>query len=206
MASAAQAASRIAPRSAHPRGVSDPGLLVRRIADADEAALAELYAVWAGQVRTLARRIVRDEEDAEEVVGSTFWYVWRNARRFDPARGGVGAWMASVARSRAWDCLRARGGRARGPRRTQVPLSESAAPELRLPGPDEEYEAQERRERVRQAIRGLPQAQREVMELAYCVGMSHAQIARSTRLPLGTVKTRVRLATVRLRGPLSRLG
>ena len=145
-------------------------------------------------------RVLRQPDDVEDVVEETFWQAWRQASRFDPTRGAVQTWLLTIARSRALD--RARALR----RRRESPLEgddgkvvvEQAAPS----DPGLDAEASERRRIVTAALAELPAEQREALELGYYGGLSQSEIAERTGQPLGTVKTRMRLAMQKLRSQL----
>ncbi len=197
------------------RIASDPGVkavagdadLVRRMAAGDEIALGVLYDRWVKLVHSLALHLLRDPREAEEVVEETFWQAWRQAERYDGARGAVSTWLTTIARSRALDRLRA------SRRAREEPWSALSAHDVEQLLPDESgsgdpqsaAEEGERRSRVRHALADLPPEQREVLELAYFGGLSQTEIAERTKQPLGTVKTRVRLALEKLRGRLTAL-
>ena len=174
---------------------------VRAMAAGDESALGELYDRWHPLLYSLVLNIVRDARDAEEVLEDVLWQAWRQAASFNPSRGGVGSWLTSIARSRALDRVRARR-RARD----EVSLDEpESAPTLASsePGPADDTEAADLRVRVRDALALLPQEQRETMRMAYFGGLSQSEIATATGQPLGTVKTRMRLAMQKLRDTLA---
>ena len=182
---------------------ADAGL-VQRIAQGDEQALVALYDRWHGAVRALAQRIVGDATEAEDVVEEVFWQAWRQADRFDAGRGSVATWLLTLARSRSLDRLRAI-------RRARVDASlddEDAAlpPDVlasRDPSPADAAEGDERARLVAGALATLQPAQRECLELAYFSGLSQSEIAERTGAPLGTVKTRMRLALRKLRDTLT---
>lgn len=172
--------------------------LMARIAEGDVDALATLYDETAPQVYGLARRILDDPAGAEEVTADVFVQVWQKAPRYDPARGPALPWLLLLARSRALD--RRRSGVA-----ARV-LTEPVDAAMSLPSPEPDplvnVEMAERRRLVLRAMATLPAEQRRVLELAYYKGMSHAEIAATTCEPLGTVKTRIRAAMIRLRAAL----
>jgi RNA polymerase sigma-70 factor (ECF subfamily) len=166
----------------------------------DSQGLAALYDRYAAGLHGLALRITDDGPDAEEVVSDVFAQVWRDAHRFDPSRGSVASWLVTITRSRALDMVRARGRRARlaeiAARETPVHAAAMGAP----PEPaDARAFAVERELLVRDALAALPEEQRQVLELAYFGGMSQSEIATELATPIGTVKTRARLAFVKLR-------
>ena len=166
--------------------------LLRRLTGGDAAALGEFYDRYAGLVNGLALRILRNSAEAEDVVQEVFVQVWRQAERFDPTRGSAEAWLCTIARSRALDCLRRRASRREEP--SEAAPGVSAAPRT------------EEALTVRKALLGLSVDQRYALELAYYEGLTHTEIAARLGEPLGTVKTRIRTAMIRLRdvlGPAS---
>ena len=178
--------------------------LMRRIADGDEHALGMLYDRWSPLVFSLCVHILAEDDEAEEAVEETFWQAWRQAAQYDAARGGVSTWLTMIARSRALDRLRAR---RRRQEEAMSDLSETKraavdATARRGDDPARGAEIAERRLLVRQALLALPPEQREVLELAYFRGLSQSEIAERTGQPLGTIKTRVRLAMEKLRDRL----
>lgn len=165
-----------------------PPDLLRRIEAGDRAALADLYDQHAPLVNSLCLRILRDRAEAEEVLQEVFLQAWRQAGRYDPARGSVTSWLAVIARSRALDRLRRRAARREAP--------EAAIPvEVEVPRTAEAIA-------VRDALQALPPSQRRALELAYYEGLTQVEIAERTGEPLGTVKTRMRTALLRLREAL----
>src|SRR3954471_14007608 len=177
-------------------------LLLHGMADGDESALAQLYDRLSHRVHTLAYWILKDADDAEDVVEETFWQAWRRAGEFDRNRAGAATWILMIARTRALDRLRAR--RRRAERTTQA-----AASSLLESLNGHSYAAAHQPEPVHpnpglsQALNELPNEQRQALELAFFAGLSHAEIAARTDQPLGTIKTRIRLAMEKLRQKLS---
>jgi RNA polymerase sigma-70 factor, ECF subfamily len=185
--------------AAVPTGPSDRARdreLLARVAQGDVAALRNLYDQHASRAITIAFRILRNREEAEDVVQETFLEVWKRAAQFDPGRGGAVAWVVTIARSRAIDRLRARTIAGR----TIASASEDADGLLSVPPPSPAVETQRRRDerRVAAALGALPAAQRRTIELAYFEGLSQSEIAVKTASPLGTVKMRVKLAMAKL--------
>ncbi len=174
--------------------------LLARMATGDEQALGALYDRWHGIVHTLVFRIVRERDDVEDVVEETFWQAWRQAGRYDPSRGAVQGWLLTIARSRALDRVRSL------KRLREEPLEggkgETRVPQVTDTDPGMDAESAERRTIVLAALAELPSEQREALELGYFGGLSQTEIAERTGQPLGTVKTRMRLAMQKLRGPL----
>lgn len=180
--------------------------LVARMADADERALGELYDRHGRTEYALALAIVGERADAEEVVADAFGQAWRTAAQFDPSRGSVGAWLATITRTRALDLVRARGRRARALERvSQADTDAVATLGAAADAPDRSLEREEARGLVARSLAVLPDPQRRVIELAYFGGLSQTEIAAELREPLGTVKTRMRAGMEKLRGSLAQL-
>lgn len=186
-------------REATGEATRDPAL-IDRMRRGDESALAELYDRWSDRVHSLAVHLLRDARDAEDIVEETFWQAWRGASRYDAARGAVGTWLLTICRSRALDRVRAR---RRHPE--NAPLDD--APLIADPSadPSDVMAAGETSQLVRAALVELPAEQRQAVELAYFLGLSQSEIAERTGQPLGTIKTRVRLAMNKLRERLAPL-
>jgi RNA polymerase sigma-70 factor, ECF subfamily len=186
-------------RTDDPEGVAADVEALARMRRGDESGLAELYDRHATPVYSLALRIVRRPEDAEDVTQQVFTQAWRTSARFDASRGVVAAWLLMMARSRAIDCLRRRN-----------PARDGMSDDARLaaiPDPDPSVEylvaTREQVERVQVAIDALPAEQRLAVELAYYDGLTQSEIAERTSTPLGTVKTRVRSALHTLRSAVA---
>ncbi len=172
--------------------------LVERIRQGDQGALDLLYKRYSGPVYSLVWKVLQSPEEAEDVALDVFWQVWRQAGRYDPARGAPPAWIFTLARSRAIDRLRAR--KRREDRTVSIddpdlnidPLDEKAAP-------DDVVSFRQNHDAVRAAMSKLSAVQREAVELAFLQGMTHVEIAEKLGQPLGTVKTRIRQGLIRLR-------
>jgi RNA polymerase sigma-70 factor, ECF subfamily len=183
---------------------SEDEALVRRMAGGDDQALGVLYYRWHSVVHGVVSRMLRQADDVEDVVEETFWQAWRQASRFDHTRGAVQTWLLTIARSRALDRVRALRRRREEPLEGddgQVLVQQAAEGD-----PGQDAEASERRRIVGAALSGLPAEQREALELGYFGGLSQTEIAERTGQPLGTVKTRMRLALQKLRSQLQVLG
>src|SRR5262245_24930831 len=189
----------------HPAGVQSPdSALVAQAATGDERALGELYDRYGGMAFSLACSIVGEPADAEEVVVDAFAQVWRSAAAFDPARGSVAAWLATIARTRALDLVRSRKRRARVLEEAAVVTDEGETLVLAptLESPERGAELTETSAIVRKSLAELPPPQRKVIELAYFGGLSQSEIAAHLSEPLGTVKTRMRAGMDKLRQAL----
>jgi RNA polymerase sigma-70 factor (ECF subfamily) len=174
--------------------------LVSAVADGSTEALGRLYDRYASTVYGLAKRVVQGAEDAEEVAQDVFAQVWRDAARYQAGRATVAGWIVMLTRARAIDRLRAR--RAR-PDVGQGTDSGSVRVASAHPDPEQVSISSEAVGSVRQALTGLPEPQRELIQLAYYEGLTHTEIAERTGIPLGTVKTRLRTAMATLRGAMA---
>ena len=175
--------------------------IIERMATGHESALGALYDRWADAVNALVVRIVRDEVEAEEVVEAVFWQAWQQAGRYTSDRGAPGAWLLTIARSKSLDRLRSL-----RRRRDEQPADESIFDKQPAVGdPLSILDSSERAAHVSVALRQLPDEQREVLELAYFDGLSQSEISERLGLPLGTVKTRARLALRKMRDRLDAL-
>lgn len=167
--------------------------LLARVVERDERALEALYARYAGSLYSLAFQVTRAERFAQDVVQEVFVAVWRDAARFDPAKGPVGPWLFSLARHKAIDVVR---------REARI-RDRTADVDLDLEHADDDVEQAAwlsiRRERVHAAMADLTALQREAIELAFFGGLTHVEVADRLAIPLGTAKTRIRSALLRLR-------
>lgn len=188
------------PYSSETRSNADDVALIRRMVDADETALGALYDRWSRSLYSLVLHLLRDPDEAEDVVEETFWQAWKKASAFEPSKGAVSTWLLTIGRRKALDRLRANKRRREDPVGSQGTFADLPSGE---PDPSQDLEGAELRRHVHAALRGLPAEQREVLVLGYFRGLSQSEIADSTGQPLGTVKTRMRLAMQKLREPLS---
>lgn len=178
---------------------SNPGgdTAVTRMVAGDMDAVAELYDAHAPRVFALARRILGNDSDAEDVLQDVFAQAWQTADRYDRDRASVAGWLLMITRTRAIDRIRAR--------RARPDLDGPALPEhivtVDMPAP-ERIVAAEDAGRVRDALLALPEVQRTALELAYFDGLTQSEIAAKLSEPLGTVKTRIRTALATLRARL----
>jgi RNA polymerase sigma-70 factor (ECF subfamily) len=166
-------------------------------------ALADLYDESAPTLFALALRMMRNGADAEEILLDVYEQVWRSARTFDASRGSAWRWLALLLRSRALDRLRTS-----AVRRDYDSLTAEERPELssREPLPDQTTILLEERVIILRALSSLPPDQRQAVELAFFSGLTHVEIAAELRVPLGTVKTRIRAAMDKLRISLTQGG
>ena len=177
--------------------------LVVRVAEGDERALTELYDSTSRIVYGLALRILGDSSNAEDVTLDVYLQVWRTAGTYDPERGRVSSWLITLTRSRAIDALRSRQVRSA---MFEQPLEEiSEPPDLRT-DPEQLSIEQAQAHVISNLLAELPADQRQAIGLAYFSGLSHSEIAARCGLPLGTVKTRIRLGMLRLRELLAPYG
>jgi RNA polymerase sigma-70 factor (ECF subfamily) len=165
-----------------------------RVAKGERVALRKLYDRLSGQVLAVALRIVGSRGEAEEVVQEVFVEVWTRAGLFDVARGRGRTWVLSIARNRAIDRLRSRDAAGRAVEGARA----EARPEAPPVTPLETVEQREARQRIQAALAALSPEQRRVLELGYFEGLSQSEIAEKLGEPLGTVKSRVRLALEKL--------
>src|SRR6478609_809868 len=167
----------------------------RRLADGDEGALRDLYRRYGAIVHGLCLRQLGDRGLAEECTQDVFATLWRRAGDYDARRGRLSTWLFAIARNRIIDAARRRALRPAGSSGEGV-VEELASKE---PGPELVLERLEAAERTALAMAELPEAQLEVIQMAYFQGLSQSEIAERTGMPLGTVKGRLRLAMNRMR-------
>ena len=175
----------------------DDATLIRLVAHHREEALSELYDRYNRLVFSLALHVLGDRATAEEVTLDVFTRIWDKAESYDAGHAKVSTWLSSIARNRAIDLLRRRNARPEGHSVGWAELSPSAHPQTN--GPEVATELAVQRERVQLALANLPAEQKEVLVLAYFAGLTQREVSERLGLPLGTVKTRVRLAMNKLR-------
>jgi RNA polymerase sigma-70 factor, ECF subfamily len=162
--------------------------LIHRIEQQDQTALALLYERYGAVVYSLVYRILNDKALAEEATQDTFLKVWRRIAQWDADKGRFSSWLLTVARYTAIDHLRSE-------RRQTVPHVVPLDEGIQSGGFEEIRDGQS----LRMLLQQLPQEQREVIELAFFQSLTHVELAGKLNLPLGTVKTRVRLGLQKLR-------
>lgn len=158
--------------------------VVALVARSEEAALAELYDRYATPAYALARRVLRDQALAEDAVQDAFLAIWRGAARFVPERAGAAAWIMTLVHRRAVDLVR------REQRRRTEVLDESVTRGVDPSAADVAWLRLERG-RVQDALRQLPDEQRETLELAYYGGFTQSQLAERLGRPIGTIKSQM---------------
>ncbi len=161
----------------------------------DRAAFALLFERYSGPVKAFMMRSGATPDVADEAVQEAFLAVWRRAETFDPLRASVAAWVFTIARNKRIDMIR------RGARPEVDPLDPSFVPDP-PEQPDAALSSGRRDAAVREALAELGEDQRIVVQLSFFEGRPHSEIAEALSLPLGTVKSRLRLAFGRLRGVL----
>ncbi|MEU9608695.1 sigma-70 family RNA polymerase sigma factor [Streptomyces sp. NPDC048057] len=168
--------------------------LVGRVALGDEEAFGEVYDAVAGRVLGVVRAVLRDRAQSEEVAQEVLVEVWRTAPRYVPERGTALNWVLTLAHRRAVDRVRSV--------EAAAVRDHKAALLARTPEYDEvveQVEARLEREQVRRCLRTLTEIQRQAVTLAYYRGLTYRQVAEALKLPLGTVKTRLRDGLIRMR-------
>jgi RNA polymerase sigma-70 factor (ECF subfamily) len=172
----------------------DDTMIINRIIQRDQQALAELYELHGRLVYNMALHVLQNESSAEEVTQDVFFQVWRLPERWDSSRARLTTWLLSIARYKAIDYLR---------REQRRPNSEPGDIEYMsnaLPTPHTaDNAAHDNGEIMKKLIRKLPKAQRMPILMAYYRGMTHEEIAEKLDVPLGTVKSRIRLGMKKLK-------
>jgi RNA polymerase sigma factor (sigma-70 family) len=176
--------------------------LMRQVSAGQVGGLETLYDRYHAVAYALALRITAETGLAEDVVQDSFLGLWRNAGRYAEEKGSVKGWLLAIVRHRAIDSMRRRRNGVAIADETQEPLPAA----LTLPDVWPEVAGHLDAEGIRHAMGKLPEAQRQVIELAYFEGLTQTEIAARTKAPLGTVKSRMRLGLVALRRELTELG
>ncbi len=181
-------------------GLDDRGLIAL-VSEGDGRALETLYGRYGRACHGLARRILADDQFAQDCVQEVFLTVWRDASRFDASRGGFSTWLLSMTHHKAVDAVR----REENLRKRRTGADALEHRESDTPDVTDEVWATMRSERVRDALQTLPAPQREALALAYFGGYTQREIAGLTDTPLGTVKTRMLTGMRKLRTTLDGL-
>lgn len=175
--------------------------LIEAVARSDRAAFATLFEYFAPRIKTFMRRSGAGEQRAEELAQETLLALWTKARLFDPASVGASAWIFTIARNLRIDALRRE-------KRTGMNYTVEIDSEFHVdegPRPDANLARSQVESRVRKALGTLSEDQLRVIEFSFFEEKAHAEIAQTLGIPLGTVKSRLRLAMNRLRGLLGDL-
>lgn len=171
--------------------------LLGRVAQGDRQAFAELYDRTASRVFGLVKRLLRDHAQSEEVTQEIFLEIWQTATRYEPGKGGAMAWMLTMTHRRAVDRVRA--SQSSRDRDTRIGIRDFA-PEFDSVAENVEITIES--ERVKEAMKRLTELQRQAVQLAYFGGYSHSEVSQMLKVPIGTVKTRLRDGMIRLRDEL----
>ena len=166
------------------------GHMIRIREAQDQAAFVDLFRHFAPRVKAFLMKSGASESLAEECTQEVMATLWRKAHLFDPARASVATWIFTIARNRKIDALR----KQRRPEPEDLPWGPEAEPDQ-----EDVMALQQESERLGQALAQLPEKQRDLITKAYFGDLSHSEIAEQTGLPLGTIKSRIRLALEKLR-------
>ncbi len=170
---------------------------LRRVAEGDRGALRDVYAATSAKLFGICLRILSDRRDAEDVLQEAYLTVWRKAGSFDPARASPITWLATLARNRALDRLRARRPVGSEPIDLAIDIADDAIPADRL------IEADQETARLATCLGELAAPDSRLIQAAFYQGSSYSELAARAALPLGTVKSRIRRALMKLKGCLS---
>ncbi len=170
-------------------------LLVRVAEKQDRNAFAELFSYYAPRVKSYLMRLGADNAAAEEITQDVMVTVWRKATLFDRAQASVSTWIFRVARNRRIDVFRRT-------RRPEIDPEEEMILPAAAEAPGDRIDAIQTEARVREAMRDLPEEQSLLLRLAFYEGLSHREIAEKLDVPLGTVKSRIRLAFAKMKSRL----
>jgi len=186
-----------------PGAPSDVDLMLG-IQSGDADALSQLYDRYNGIVKALILRIIHNETEADDLLQEVFMEIWNQAKNFSAKKGKPLGWMVTLTRRRAIDALRKRQAYARAEERFQAEPEQQPLAWVQNVTEDE-IRAGDTRVLMAKVINSLPQAQQEVIELAFFQGMSQREIASNTNIPLGTVKTRLELGLKKIYDGLKEL-
>ena len=176
--------------------------LIERIVLKDQKALEKLYDLYSRIIYSIVLRIVKNQEDAEEILQNIFLQVWERADSFNGKKGTVYAWLITLARNKAIDKIRSKDFRNNTYTFTfdyEIEIFENKYSGLEI----DSMIAQERSEYVRKALLQIPKEQREIIEMAFFEGYTQIEISEKLNLPLGTVKTRSRQGMMKLQNLLN---
>ena len=167
--------------------------LLEQVKKGDKSAFKEIYSRFSQVAYNLALRMLRDKDDAEEVVQEIFLQVWNNAQSYDPERGALSTWILNIARSRSIDKLRKVGYRSRNVEIDEEKVNSNVDFSSTIENREENKNV------IRQALESLPENQRIAIELVYFDGLTHVEAAEKLHEPVGTIKTRIRLGVMKLK-------
>lgn len=165
----------------------------------DKAAFANLFRHFAPRVKSYLLRLGADAAGAEEAMQEAMVLVWRKAAQFDPAKASASTWIFTIARNARIDAFRK-------DRRPEIDPDDPALTPDPAEPPDASIQREQSAARLNEAIAGLSDAEQSVLQLSFFQDLSHAMIAKKLDLPLGTVKSRLRLAFAKLREALPEFG
>lgn len=183
------------PPTSNLQNVTDEALVLAVGQEADRAAFKELFQRYAGRIKAFLIKGGARGDQAEEIAQDVMVTIWRKAASYDPAKAGAATWIFTIARNRRIDLIR----------RERRPEPDPEDPMYKPDSPDTPQQALAREDRDRavgEALASLSDDQREIVRLSFFAGLSHGEIAQQLEIPLGTVKSRTRLAFNRLRGVL----
>ena len=167
--------------------------LISGVIKRERQAFDLFYERYAQIIFNLCVRILKDEAEAQDVLQEIFLQIWRDAERFDPSRASVKTWLFTIARSRSLDRYRSR-------KTVTSRLDDQAEDQLQqIPGKEDLQGASVMQQYVRSALNRLSREQRIVLELSYYEGLTQEEIASRLNEPLGTIKSRIRAALIKLR-------
>ncbi|CAH0338911.1 sigma-70 family RNA polymerase sigma factor [Rhizobium sp. CECT 9324] len=163
--------------------------------DRDVEAFEQIFKHYSPKIKAYMAKLARDGQMAEELMQETMLAVWNKAAQFDPLRGNVSSWIFTIARNQRIDAFR------KERRPTFDPTDPAFVPDD-VPAADVEYEGRQEADRLRRAMETLPPEQLELLKMSFYKEASHSAIAAELGLPMGTVKSRIRLAFAKLRAAL----
>lgn len=183
-------------------GSDNEAELMGKIANRDIQALESIYDLYSGLVFSLIHSIIDNKETAEDLLQEIFVQIWEKAHLFDASRGNVCQWIIRMTRNRSIDTLRSRNYQANAAF-LSLPDDDHILPHKEQSNPLDATIMKERSEQIRNALNRLSTEQREVIEKAYFGGYKQSEIAEMLNIPIGTVKTRIRLGLLKLESSLT---
>ena len=186
-----------------PGAPSDVDLMLG-IQSGDADALSQLYDRYNGVMKALILRIIHNETEADDLLQEVFMEIWKQAKNFSAEKGKPLGWMVTLTRRRAIDALRKKQAYARAEERLQAQPEQQPLAWVQN-ATENDIEAGDTRALMAKVINSLPEAQQQVIELAFFQGMSQREIASHTNIPLGTVKTRLELGLKKIYDSLKEL-